>query len=92
MITVSNFFLTLAILCALGGVVVAMMMVGVLQKHGVKIKWIWLRLFIISKYFNQYREITRQETGRTGPLFTAYLIAMNAALVFAIAGLVLRAL
>lgn len=87
----SNILFYIAIVSALCGVVLAMMIVNALQKRGVKINWIFLRILILSKYLGQYRDITRQETGRTGPLFYLYIIAMNLALVTAIAGLVLRA-
>ena len=92
MITASNFFLAIAIFSALGGVVPAMMIIGILHKRGVKINWLWLRWLIIYIHLDQYRDITRDENGRTGPLYYAFLIAMNMALVFAIIGLVLRAL
>jgi len=91
MITASSIFLGIAIVSALCGVVSAVMIAGSLQKRGVKINWIWLRVFILSKYLGQYRDITRQETGRAGPLFYSYIIAMSLALVTAIVGLVLRA-
>jgi hypothetical protein len=60
-----------------------------LQKHGVKVNWIFLRILII-KYVGQYRDVTRTETGRTGAWFYSFIIAMNVALVTAFAGLILR--
>ena len=91
MMAASDVLLTVAVVSALCGVASAMMMVAVLQKHGVKINWMWLRLLILTRCLGQYREITRQQTGRTGPLFYSYVVAMNLALVTAIVGLVLRA-
>lgn len=91
MMIVSGIFLGIAIVSVLWGVASAVMIAVALQKRGVRIDWIWLRLLILSKYLGQYRDITRQETGRTGPLFYSYVIAMNLALLTAIVGLVLRA-
>jgi hypothetical protein len=91
MIAASNILLALAVVCAFCGVASAMMMVAVLQKHGVKINWIWLRLLILTRYLGQYRDVTRRQTGRTGPLFYSYVVAMILALVTATVGLALRA-
>jgi len=92
MIAAGNALLALAIVSALCGVASAVMIGGALQKRGVQINWVWFRLFILSKYLGQYRDITRRETGRAGLLFYSYVIGMSLALVTAIAGLVLRAL
>ena len=87
----SGNLLGIAAVSALVGVASAVMIAGALEKHGIKVHWAWLRLLILTKYLGQYRDITRQQTGRTGPLFYSYVIAMNLALVTAVAGLVLRA-
>lgn len=59
-----------------------------LQKRGVKVNWIFLRLFII-KYIGQYRKITLKETGKVGSLFYSFVISMNLALITGIIGIVL---
>jgi len=87
---VSDILFVIAIASALWGVVSAVMIAGALQKRGVKVNWVFLRLLILSKYLRQYRDLTRQETGRTGPLFYSYIVAMNLALLTAILGFVLR--
>jgi len=87
---VSDILLVVAIVSALWGVASAVLIAEALRKRGVKINWVFLRFLILSKYLGQYRDITRQETGRTGPLFYSYVIAMNLALVLAIAGIILR--
>ena len=88
---VSDILLVVAVVSALWGVVSAVLIVEALRKRGVKVNWVFVRFLILSKYLGQYRDITRQETGRTGPLFYSYVIAMNLALVTAIAGIVLWA-
>jgi hypothetical protein len=91
MIAMGNVLLAIAIVSALFGVASALMIAGALQKRGVAVNWVWLRVLILTKYLDQYREITRQETGRTGPLYYSYIVAINLALVAALAGLLLRA-
>lgn len=86
----SSILLGIAILSVLCGVISAVLIAAVLQRRGIKINWIWLRVLILSKYLGQYRDVTLQETGRIGLLFYSYIIAMNLALVTGIIGLVLR--
>lgn len=71
-------------------IVSALVITDALQKRGIKINWIFLRIMII-KYIGQYRDVTRKETGRTGPWFYSYIIAVNVALATVIVGLILRA-
>lgn len=82
-------FMSLAIAGAAIYVVFSMLIVRELQKRNVKINFFLLRLFLF-KYANQYKEMTQRETGEVGPLFCGWLVSINAALVFAIIGLVLR--
>ena len=86
----SRILLGIAVVSALGGTASAMMIVYALQRRGVRINWLWLRGLIINRYLGQYRDLTRRETGRTGPWFHAYIFGMTLALVTAIAGLALR--
>lgn len=88
----SDILLGIAIGGVLWGVVSAVMIGAALQKRGIKVNWIWYRVLIVSKYLGQYRDVTRQETGKIGPLFYSYVISMNLALLAAILGWVLRAL
>ena len=89
---VSDILLAVAIMSVLWGVASAVLIAEALRKRGVKVNWIFLRFLILSKYLGQYRDITRQEAGRSGPLFYSYVVAMNLALVTAIAGIILRAI
>ena len=89
---VSDILFAVAIVSALWGVASAALIAEALRKRGVKVNWVFLRFLILSKYLGQYRDITRRETGRSGPLFYSYVIAMNLALVTAIAGIILRAI
>ena len=86
----SSVLLVIALVSVVWGIVSSLMIADALQKRGVKVNWILLRMMIL-KYIGQYRDVTRKETGRAGPWSSSYIIAMNLALVTAVAGLILRA-
>lgn len=79
----------LAALCVVWAVVAALLIAGDLNKRGVKVSYVWLRVLIL-KYLGEYATITRAQTGRTGPLFYHYVLPLNVALVLCLV-LVLRA-
>ena len=81
--------LAIALISVGWGVVSSMMIVSRLRDRGIKINFFLLRILII-RYAAQYRAITREETGRTGPWFYSFVVAMNLALVCAVVGLVLH--
>jgi hypothetical protein len=81
--------LILALICVGLFVVFSMMIVHQLSKRGVKISFLWLRLYLI-KYIHQYKQLTVKETGKIGPLYYPCIVSINLALVFAIVGLILR--
>lgn len=89
MTATSHVLIAIALVSVIWGVVSSIVIASALQKRGIKVSYLFLRVMIL-KYIGQYRDITRQETGRTGPWFYSYVIAMNGALVAAIAGLILR--
>ncbi len=86
----SNFLIGIALVCVAWGIVSSLVIADALQKRGTKINWVFMRI-LIFKYVGQYRDVTRTETGRTGPWFYSFIIAMNLALVTAVVGLILRA-
>ena len=51
-----------------------------LQKRGIPTSIVWLRLMVL-KYLHEYAKLTREETGRVGPLFYHYVVPLNVALV-----------
>ncbi|MFC2078833.1 hypothetical protein ACFLSZ_02525 [Candidatus Bipolaricaulota bacterium] len=85
----SSVLLVIAIISVLWGVVSSIAIANALQKRGLKVNWILLRVMIL-KYIGQYWDITRKETGRTGPWFYSFAISMNLALATAIVGLFLE--
>jgi hypothetical protein len=70
----------IGVLCAVWGVVAALLIARDLEKRGQAVSFFWLRLLII-KYLGQYAKITQEETGRVGPLFYHYVVPLNVALV-----------
>ena len=81
--------LAVALLAVVYHVVVTVMVYENLRRRGLRVSFLWLRLYG-PKYANQYRRITRQETGHTGPLFYHYVFSINTALVSGVAGLLMR--
>ena len=78
-----NIILILALVSVGVFVTLAMVMVHEVSKRGVKISILWLRLYVI-KYMGQYKKMTKEETGRVGPLFYPCIAAINMALVLAV--------
>jgi len=85
----ANILLILALVFVGLFVVFSIMIVNEVSKRGVKINFFLLRLYII-KYIHQYKQITKQETGKIGPLYYPCIVSVNLALVCGIVGLVLK--
>ena len=85
----STLFLILALMSVAWGIVTSIMITSFLSKRGIRINYLFLRLFIF-KYVSQYRKITLEETGKPGPLFYSSITAWNLALLFAIVGVILE--
>jgi hypothetical protein len=79
----------LAFVSVVLGVVFSMMIVHEVSKRGVKINFVLLRLYLI-KYIDQYKQLTRKETGKVGPLYYPCVGSYVMALVFAIIYLIAR--
>jgi hypothetical protein len=77
------------VVSAIFGIVFMIMITSFLSKRGIKINYIFLRLYII-KYIHQYRKITIEENGKPGNLFYPYIVSMSIALVLAVIGIILR--
>jgi hypothetical protein len=81
----STVFLVLALIGVACGVAASIMIASFLSKRGIKINYLFIRLFIFG-YVQQYRQTTMQESGKPGPLFYLFVISWGLALVFAVAG------
>lgn len=71
------------------GVVFSLMIVHEVSRRGVKIDVFRIKLRMI-KYFGQYKQLTREETGKVGPLFHLCIGSYLMALVFVIVHLIAR--
>jgi hypothetical protein len=74
----------LLLVCATWAVTASLLMVRELERRGLPVNVVWLRLSLLQ-HLHQYRRITRQETGHTGPLFYHYTIPLNVALLATVA-------
>ena len=79
----SNIILVAIVVFGITFVVLAMMMVHEVSKRGVKINFLWLRLYVL-KYMHQYRILTKKESGRVGPLFYPCIASINLALILTV--------
>jgi hypothetical protein len=79
--------LTIAVMSLIAHVVFSMLIIHQVSKRGVKINIPLLRLYII-KYAHQYKQFTKQETGKIGALFYLWIFSINFALLCALAALV----
>jgi hypothetical protein len=70
-------------------IIFSIMIVREVSKRGIKINYVLLRLYII-KYIDQYKQLTREETGKVGPLYYPCVGSYVTALVFAIIYLIAR--
>jgi len=52
------------------------MIADYLKRAGEKVSFLWLRVLMI-KYAGRYKEITRERTGKTGPLFYIWIVSIN---------------
>ncbi len=74
-----SIYLTMMLFFALVFVITTMMIATYLRKRGEKVQFLWIKLMMIS-YADQYRKISRKETGRVGVLYYIWIISINLAL------------
>ncbi len=79
----STLLIGLILVCGGWAVAASLLIARDLEKHGVHVNYLWLRVMIL-KYLSQYRRVTLQETGQVGSLFYHYVIPLNMALVLTI--------
>ena len=73
--------ITIGVLSIIIHIISTIMIYIFMEKRNDKIEnFIFIRLFIF-RYVNNYRKITKNETGKVGNLFYSWLISINVALV-----------
>lgn len=73
----------LGVVCVVWAVVAAILIAADLRRRGMAVSVVWLRVMIL-RYLHEYAQVTREETGRVGPLFYHYVVPLNIALVLVI--------
>ena len=81
------FFAVIAGIAVVWFIVSGMMIVNDLMTRGHKINFIFIKV-MFPVYAHRYKKITLEETGKVGSLFYHWVIAINIALVFAVAAII----
>jgi hypothetical protein len=84
--TIGPILIAVALGCIAWNIVAGILICRELGKRGVKVNYVFIKA-LIPFCAHRYKKMTRQETGRAGPLFYHWIISINAALVTAVAGL-----
>jgi len=84
--SIRNIFFGLAILAVLSNVVILIMVMAALDRRGMKTNMLVARL-CPWKYLAAYKEATKKETGKPGPLYGLSILTINLALLLALAAI-----
>jgi hypothetical protein len=76
----------LAAAAAMWGGITAARIGHELQRRGENVNWFLMRIHML-RWVPRYKEVTIAETGRPGPLYRQFVVAMRLALVLAAAAL-----
>jgi hypothetical protein len=87
---ISNIFIALAAVCAVWAVVAAILLARAMEQRGTRTPFLFVGV-LVFRNLQRYKEVTRRESGKTGPLFGAYVIPINLAWIFALAAWAVRA-
>lgn len=85
--SITIFFAIIAGIAVVWFIVSGIMIINELLKRKQKINLIFIRL-MLPVYAHRYKKITLEETGKVGSLFYHWVIAINIALVLAIAAII----
>jgi hypothetical protein len=84
--SVRNFLLGLALLAILSNVVILILIMAALDRLGHKTNMLLARIYTF-KYLSAYKEATRKETGKPGPLYGLWVFTIILAASAAFAGI-----
>ena len=85
----TNFFIAVTAIAIVWFIVSGGMIVNELMKRNHKIKFIIINM-MLPVYIQRYKKITLEETGKIGVLYYHAVIAVNTALVFALAAIIAK--
>lgn len=83
-----NIFLGLTLAAAVANLVIFIMIAAALDRRGYKTNILLARIYFF-RYVSAYKELTRKETGRPGPLYGLWTVAIILTLVFAFVAVLL---
>jgi len=81
----------LAIAAAIWATVAAVLIANYLEKKGTKTPFFLFKFYLFRNQ-RLYREFTLKESGQVGPLYSQFVIPINAALILGLAALAIRLL
>jgi hypothetical protein len=84
---ITTLLAVLAFIAVAWFIVSGIMIINELLKRKQKISFVFIKL-MLPVYAHRYKKITLEETGKVGSLFYHWVIAINTALVLAIAAIV----
>lgn len=85
----TSVLIVLIMVCLVWAVTASLMIAAYLQKRGVWIRGLLLRVMTLD-FIDEYRRLTVQERGRAGTLFNHYIGAIIAAMLLAGALLIMK--
>jgi hypothetical protein len=85
--SITIFFAVIAGIAIVWFIVSGIMIVNELMKRKQKIQFIFINV-MLPVYTHRYKKIMLEETGKVGSLFYHWVIAINTALVFAVAAII----
>ena len=88
---ITTLLIVFALAAVIWGIVAGLRIFEFLRRRGHKVSFFWLRL-MLPVYLHRYAQVTRAESGRTGPLFYHYVISFNLALAAALAAVAIKTL
>jgi hypothetical protein len=75
MVGVIDIVMIIVMVCLAWAITSMVLIISKVEKSGTRINFLLIRLFVF-KYISQYNEMTRQERGKTGPLFYHFIVPM----------------
>jgi hypothetical protein len=84
--TARNILFGIGLLAVVSNVVILILIMASLDRRGYKTNMLVARICPF-KYLTAYKEATRKETGKTGPLYGLSILAINLALLLALAAI-----
>ncbi len=86
--SITGVLIVFASVCIIWFVVASLFIYDNLRRRGRPVSFLWLRL-MLPAYASQYKELTKAENGRVGPLFYHWIVSINAALLLVVVTIII---